>query len=117
MADVAELLGTIRNNGELKASVQLVPNAITGKKRVEVYDPLGRLMAHQVLDDSYSKEAACEIAFALYNGFVFGQEYTKYQIRRNFEAILLENSVDAQPDNTIERKAEAEEAEEDGTGE
>ena len=107
MADVAELLGTIRNNGELKASVQLVPNVMTGKKRVEVYDPLGRLMAHQTLDESCTKEAACGVAFALYNGFVFGQEYTKYQIRRNFEAILLDNSVDAQPDNTIEREEES----------
>ena len=87
---VAEFLGTIRKDGELKASVQLVPNTLTGKKRVEVYDPAGRMMAHQTLDGDYSKEGAAEIAFALYNGFVFGSEYIKYRIRQNFEALLLD---------------------------
>lgn len=91
MAEVAELLGTIKKDGELKASVQLVPNSLTGKKRVEVYDPAGRLMAHQTLEKDYSKEGAAEIAFALYNGFVFGVEHIKYKIRQNFEALLMDD--------------------------
>ena len=91
MAEVAELLGTIKKDGELKASVQLVPNSLTGKKRVEVYDPAGRLMAHQTLEKEYSKEGAAEIAFALYNGFVFGVEHIKYKIRQNFEALLMDD--------------------------
>lgn len=91
MAEVAELLGTIKKGGELKASVQLVPNSLTGKKRVEVYDPAGRLMAHQTLEKDYSKEGAAEIAFALYNGFVFGVEHIKYKIRQNFEALLMDD--------------------------
>lgn len=91
MAEIAELLGTIKKDGELKASVQLVPNSLTGKKRVEVYDPAGRLMAHQTLEKDYSKEGAAEIAFALYNGFVFGVEHIKYKIRQNFEALLMDD--------------------------
>ena len=91
MAEVAELLGTIKKDGELKASVQLVPNSLTGKERVEVYDPAGRLMAHQTLEKGYSKEGAAEIAFALYNGFVFGVDHIKYKIRQNFEALLMDD--------------------------
>lgn len=91
MAEIAELIGTIKKDGELKASVQLVPNSLTGKKRVEVYDPAGRLMAHQTLEKDYSKESAAEIAFALYNGFVFGAEHIKYKIRQNFEALLMDD--------------------------
>ena len=87
---VAKYIGAIRKDGELTATIQVVPNTITGKHRIEVYDPAGRLMAHQTLDRDCSDEYAAEIGFALCNGFIFGVEHTKYQMRKNFEAILLE---------------------------
>lgn len=106
MADVAELLGTIRNNGELKASVQIVPNSMTGKKRVEVYDPVGRLLAHQTLDGTCTNEEAGAIAFALYNGFVFGVEHIKYKMRKNFEAFLVDTPTPDEVSEMVEPKPE-----------
>lgn len=90
MEGTNEFLGTIKKDGELKASIQLVPNTATGKKRVEVYDPAGRLMAHQTLEEGCDNDTASGIAFALYNGFVFGAEYIKYKVRQNVESLLEE---------------------------
>lgn len=86
----SQLIGTVRNNGELRASIQLVPNEKKHNKRVELYDLRGRLMAHQTLDWDATEEFAGQIAFAMYNGFVFGVEHIKYKIRQNFEALLLD---------------------------
>ena len=98
-----QLIGTIRNNGELRASIQLVPNEKKHSKRVEIYDLRGRLMAYQTLDWDVTDEFAGQIAFALYNGFEFGTQHLKYQMRKNFEAILLdeEHGVDTGTD-TVE---------------
>ena len=88
---VAHLVGTIRDENILKASIQIVPNANGESSRVEVYDVSGRRMAYMNVKPDTEDSVAGVIGYSLYEGFIFGVEHIKYKMRKNFEAILLDN--------------------------
>lgn len=88
---VAHLVGTIRGENILKASIQIVPNTNGESSRVEVYDVSGRRMAYMNVKPDTEDSVAGVIGYSLYEGFIFGVEHIKYKMRQNFEAILLDN--------------------------
>lgn len=81
-------VATVKLDGHLGASVQLVPNVLTGNARVEVYNMRGQLLAHQKVDGTIDKDEAAAIGFSLFNGFIFGYRACEQRVRQGVETLL-----------------------------
>lgn len=84
----AQTCARIKLDGHLGASVQLVPNVLTGNARVEVYNMRGQLLAHQTVPVDTDRDQASAIGFALFNGFIFGYRSCEQRVRQNVETLL-----------------------------
>ena len=81
-------IATVKLDGHIGASIQLVPNEMDGSARVEVYNMRGLLLAHQKVDGAIDKDEAAAIGFALFNGFIFGYRACEQLVRQGVETLL-----------------------------
>lgn len=81
-------LATVKLDGHIGASIQLVPNEMDGSARIEVYNMRGQLLAHQQVSGDMDKDQAAAIGFALFNGFIFGYRACEQRVRQGVETLL-----------------------------
>lgn len=81
-------IATVKLDGHIGASIQLVPNELDGSARVEVYNMRGLLLAHQAVPGDTDKDTAAAIGFSLFNGFIFGYRACEQRVRTGVETLL-----------------------------
>lgn len=81
-------IATVKLDGHIGASIQLVPNELEGSARVEVYNMRGQLLAHQIVAAGIEKDDAAAVGFAMYNGFIFGYRACEQRVRTGVELLL-----------------------------
>lgn len=81
-------IATVKLDGHIGASIQLVPNEGDGSARIEVYNMRGQLLAHQAVPGNTDKDTAASIGFSLFNGFIFGYRACEQRVRTNVETLL-----------------------------
>lgn len=84
---MSDVIASVKLDGHIGASIQLVPNA-NGTARVEVYNMRGVLLAHQQVAGNIDRETASAIGFSLFNGFVFGYRACEQRVRTGVETLL-----------------------------
>lgn len=85
---MSDQVATVKLDGHIGASIQMIPNTLDGTARVEVYNMRGQLLAHQVVAGDTDKDTAASIGFALFNGFIFGYRACESRVRSNVETLL-----------------------------
>lgn len=85
---MSDQIATVKLDGHIGASIQLVPNELDGSARVEVYNMRGQLLAHQVVPGDTDKDTAAAIGFSLFNGFIFGYRACEQRVRQGVETLL-----------------------------
>lgn len=81
-------IATVKLDGHIGASIQLVPNELDGSARIEVYNMRGQLLAHQQVSSDMDRNTAASIGFSLFNGFVFGYRACEQRLRQGVETLL-----------------------------
>lgn len=81
-------LATVKLDGHIGASIQLIPNELDGSARIEVYNMRGQLLAHQQVGSDMDRNTAASIGFSLFNGFVFGYRACEQRLRQGVETLL-----------------------------
>jgi hypothetical protein len=85
---MSDVIATVKLDGHIGASIQLIPNELDGSARVEVYNMRGQLLAHQKVDGTIDKDEASAIDFSLFNGFIFGYRACEQKVRQGVETLL-----------------------------
>ena len=85
---MSDVIATVKLDGHIGASIQLIPNDLDGSARVEAYNMRGQLLAHQKVDGTIDKDDASAIGFSLFNGFVFGYRACEQRVRTGVETLL-----------------------------
>lgn len=81
-------VATVKLDGHIGASIQLVPNKLEGSARIEVYNMRGQLLAHQQVSGDTDQDRAAAIGFSLFNGFIFGYRACEQRVRQGVETLL-----------------------------
>ena len=81
-------IATVKLDGHIGATIQLIPNELEGHARIEVKNMRGQLLAHQIVAPDIDKDDAASVGVALYNGFIFGYRACEQRVRQGVETLM-----------------------------
>lgn len=81
-------LATVKLDGHIGATIQLIPNEMENHARIEVKNMRGQLLAHQQVSGDMDRNTAASIGFSLFNGFIFGYRACEQRVRTGVETLL-----------------------------